>query len=191
MRTTSPILKRWRLKTACCVSIIALSVFGYAISAHSEKTPKDTSAAAQVETKSPIKHVIILIGENRGLDHTFGVYRPKGKGQTISNLLSKGIVKRGRLARTEFHICPGNSRWRRSRAWYFGAAEQCGPKTPYEHERQSDAAAQHQRRTDGAKQSIPRRAADQLRGIGRNRRRDRHRGRRPGPDDDRRHRLAD
>src|SRR6267142_2219566 len=43
-------------------------------------------------TESPIKHVIILIGENRGLDHTFGVYRPKGKGQTISNLLSKGIV---------------------------------------------------------------------------------------------------
>ena len=43
-------------------------------------------------TESPIKHVIVLIGENRGLDHTFGVYRPKGKGQTISNLLSKGIV---------------------------------------------------------------------------------------------------
>jgi phospholipase C len=43
-------------------------------------------------TESPIKHVIVLIGENRGLDHTFGVYRPKGKGQTISNLLSKGII---------------------------------------------------------------------------------------------------
>jgi len=48
--------------------------------------------AANVKTESPIKHVIILIGENRGLDHTFGVYKPKGKGQTISNLLSKGIV---------------------------------------------------------------------------------------------------
>ncbi len=45
-----------------------------------------------VKTASPIKHVIILIGENRGLDHTFGVYKPKGKGETISNLLSKGIV---------------------------------------------------------------------------------------------------
>ena len=44
------------------------------------------------KTASPIKHVIILIGENRGLDHTFGVYKPKGKGETISNLLSKGIV---------------------------------------------------------------------------------------------------
>jgi phospholipase C len=48
--------------------------------------------AETVKTTSPIKHVIILIGENRGLDHTFGVYKPKGKGETISNLLSKGIV---------------------------------------------------------------------------------------------------
>jgi phospholipase C len=48
--------------------------------------------AETAKTASPIKHVIILIGENRGLDHTFGVYKPKGKGQTISNLLSKGIV---------------------------------------------------------------------------------------------------
>ncbi len=45
-----------------------------------------------MKTASPIKHVIVLIGENRGLDHTFGVYKPKGKKETISNLLSKGIV---------------------------------------------------------------------------------------------------
>lgn len=51
------------------------------------KKPTDT-----VKTASPIKHVVVLIGENRGLDHTFGVYKPKGKKETISNLLSKGIV---------------------------------------------------------------------------------------------------
>jgi len=49
-------------------------------------------SADGVQTESPIKHVIILIGENRGTDHTFGVYKPKGKGQTISNILAKGIV---------------------------------------------------------------------------------------------------
>jgi phospholipase C len=43
-------------------------------------------------TRSPIKHVIILIGENRSFDNVFGVYKPKGEDQTISNLLSKGIV---------------------------------------------------------------------------------------------------
>ena len=40
---------------------------------------------------SPIKHVIVLIGENRSFDHAFGTYVPKS-GQTISNLLSKGII---------------------------------------------------------------------------------------------------
>ena len=53
---------------------------------------KDKDPADRLKTASPIKHVIVLIGENRGLDHTFGVYKPKGKGETISNLLSKGIV---------------------------------------------------------------------------------------------------
>jgi phospholipase C len=53
---------------------------------------KSQDAADSVKTESPIKHVVILIGENRGTDHTFGVYKPRGKNQTISNLLSKGIV---------------------------------------------------------------------------------------------------
>jgi phospholipase C len=42
-------------------------------------------------TTTPIKHVILVIGENRTFDHLFGTYKPKG-GQTISNLLSKKIV---------------------------------------------------------------------------------------------------
>jgi phospholipase C len=42
-------------------------------------------------TRTPIKHVIIIIGENRSFDHSFGTFVP-AKGQTISNLLSKGIV---------------------------------------------------------------------------------------------------
>jgi phospholipase C len=40
---------------------------------------------------SPIKHVIVLVGENRTFDHAFGTYVPKA-GQTVSNLLSKGII---------------------------------------------------------------------------------------------------
>jgi phospholipase C len=42
-------------------------------------------------TESPIKHVIVIIGENRTFDHVFATYKPK-KGETVSNLLSKGIV---------------------------------------------------------------------------------------------------
>jgi phospholipase C len=74
------------MRTAIGVSVTALSALGYVAAGHG--AGGDNSAV----TETPIKHVIILIGENRGLDHTFGVYKPKGKGQTISNILSKGIV---------------------------------------------------------------------------------------------------
>lgn len=47
--------------------------------------------AAQNRTTTPIKHVIVIIGENRTFDHVFGAYRPP-RGETVSNLLSKGII---------------------------------------------------------------------------------------------------
>src|SRR5271156_2857246 len=52
-----------------------------------------TSAAANhsLDTRTPIKHVIVIIGENRSFDHVFATYVPK-KGETINNLLSEGIV---------------------------------------------------------------------------------------------------
>ena len=43
-------------------------------------------------TTTPIKHVIVIIGENRTFDHVYGTYTPKA-GETINNLLSEGIVK--------------------------------------------------------------------------------------------------
>lgn len=54
-------------------------------------------AAAQVapndpNTTSPIKHVIVIIGENRTFDHVFATYEPR-QGQTVLNLMSQGIVR--------------------------------------------------------------------------------------------------
>jgi phospholipase C len=43
-------------------------------------------------TDSPIKHVIVLIGENRTFDHLFATYKPKN-GESVKNLLSEGIIK--------------------------------------------------------------------------------------------------
>jgi phospholipase C len=40
---------------------------------------------------TPIKHVIVIVGENRSFDHLFATYVPK-HGQTVNNLLSEGIV---------------------------------------------------------------------------------------------------
>ncbi len=106
--------KNWRTTTALCfVSTVAVVTAAYAANggrsnwdkrphhnrfannakdADKNNNKKDKDPADKLKTASPIKHVIILIGENRGLDHTFGVYKPKGKKETISNLLSKGIV---------------------------------------------------------------------------------------------------
>jgi phospholipase C len=43
-------------------------------------------------TTTPIKHVIVIIGENRTFDHVFATYVPQN-GQKVFNLLSEGIVK--------------------------------------------------------------------------------------------------
>jgi len=44
------------------------------------------------DTLTPIKHVIVIIGENRTFDHVFGAYAPR-PGQSIFNLLSQGIIR--------------------------------------------------------------------------------------------------
>ncbi len=43
------------------------------------------------DTVTPIKHVIIIIGENRTFDQVFGAYKPTN-GQHVLNLLSEGII---------------------------------------------------------------------------------------------------
>jgi phospholipase C len=49
------------------------------------------AATRDAETVTPIKHVVVIIGENRSFDHVFGAYQPR-PGQTVSNSLSKGII---------------------------------------------------------------------------------------------------
>ena len=55
-----------------------------------DKTVKD--AAASLPTASPIKHVIVIVGENRSFDHLFATYQPIN-GNTVNNLFSEGIVQ--------------------------------------------------------------------------------------------------
>ena len=47
--------------------------------------------AQESGTATPIRHVIIVVGENHTFDNVFGTYQPRG-GQKIGNLLAKGIV---------------------------------------------------------------------------------------------------
>lgn len=42
--------------------------------------------------RSPIKHLIVVIGENRSFDNVFATYVPADPNQSVWNLLSEGIV---------------------------------------------------------------------------------------------------
>ena len=65
-------------------------------------TPPPASNSNDGNTTSPIKHVIVIIGENRSFDHVFATYVPK-PGQTVNNLLSEGIVNADGTPGAKFH----------------------------------------------------------------------------------------
>jgi phospholipase C len=56
-----------------------------------DKHRDDSRGHQERGTATPIKHVIVLIGENRTFDNVYATYVPK-HGQHVSNLLSKGII---------------------------------------------------------------------------------------------------
>lgn len=75
---------RQRLYASASVTAVVASLFGSA-AAGVPLAPNDPN------TTTPIKHVIVIVGENRSFDHLFGVYKPRN-GQSVANLLSRGIV---------------------------------------------------------------------------------------------------
>src|SRR5215469_17983227 len=76
--------KGWHALRAC---LVAVTVFQFSLG------PLASPVQAQPNgpTRTPIKHVIVLIGENRTFDHVFATYVPKSQ-DTVRNLLSEGIV---------------------------------------------------------------------------------------------------
>jgi phospholipase C len=70
------------------VAFVAVTVFQFSLGG-----PLVGSLQAQegAHTLTPIKHLIVLIGENRTFDHVFATYVPKS-GDSVSNLFSKGII---------------------------------------------------------------------------------------------------
>lgn len=60
-------------------------------------------ALAEGPTTTPIRHVIVIIGENQSFDALFGGYAPPA-GQTINNLLSEGIIRADGLPGPNFTL---------------------------------------------------------------------------------------
>src|SRR5882762_9599425 len=82
-------LNEWCVKFAACAGATAISAMGFSAAAQAADS---SSAVDAIRTASPIKHVIIIVGENRSFDHLFATYVPKHGGETIQNLLSENIV---------------------------------------------------------------------------------------------------
>ncbi len=77
-------LKYFRRKLATSISMITVlaqtaPAFAATVGPHDDNT------------MTPIKHVIIIVGENRTFDHLFATYTPPSG--FVNNLLSQGIVK--------------------------------------------------------------------------------------------------
>ena len=68
------------------MGLTAVTLFQFCIGAPVVNAQTDESG----NTTSPIKHVIVIIGENRSFDHVFATYVPK-HGQKVWNLLEEGI----------------------------------------------------------------------------------------------------
>jgi phospholipase C len=80
---------RLRTRVALCASAAALS-FVTLEAAHA--APDAATTDAPMRTATPIKHVIIIVGENRSFDHLFATYVPRNRDEKIQNLLSEGII---------------------------------------------------------------------------------------------------
>ncbi|HMF99558.1 MAG TPA: alkaline phosphatase family protein, partial [Vicinamibacterales bacterium] len=88
----------WRRKSFAAVALAAMvsGPGGIVRTSAEQRTASEADQARDdaergVRTATPIKHVVVIIGENRTFDNVYGTYMPKD-GQHVSNLLSRGIV---------------------------------------------------------------------------------------------------
>jgi phospholipase C len=82
------IVGSWRTKIGAGVSATIMSALGLGASVPADADPSVNG----ISTVTPIKHVIIIVGENRSFDHLFATYVPKSKEDRVRNLLSEKII---------------------------------------------------------------------------------------------------
>jgi phospholipase C len=82
-------LKYSKRRLLACVSLVGMSA---QIAAPAALAQAVSLAPHDLDTITPIKHVIVIYGENRSFDHVFGTY-VSPSGASVLNILSEGIVK--------------------------------------------------------------------------------------------------
>ena len=82
--------------TALSLAVLQMSVGPALATAATATNSNDLPSPGTLgNPQSPIKHVIVIIGENRSFDHVFATYQApavNGRPQEVLNLLSEGIV---------------------------------------------------------------------------------------------------
>jgi phospholipase C len=71
---------------------VALNLPGPISIAEAQTLSPSNISDHSIRTRTPIKHLIVVIGENRSFDNVFGTYVPADPKQSVWNLLSQGIV---------------------------------------------------------------------------------------------------
>ena len=89
-------IRKYKLLSGVAICAMAINSMAPITAAAQAVAETDTAAAPSGandgNTTTPIKHVIVIIGENRTFDHLFATYQPVNKNETVLNLLSQGIV---------------------------------------------------------------------------------------------------
>ncbi|HEY6489442.1 MAG: alkaline phosphatase family protein [Terracidiphilus sp.] len=82
--------------------LVSMSIFQFAVgNTFAAGLPPAQQPSRDNDTATPIKHVIVIVGENRSFDHVFATYVPKS-GHTVWNLLSEKIIKADGTAGVNF-----------------------------------------------------------------------------------------
>jgi len=90
MFQSNPQTRKLRLRRSLCATALAFSMLAYVPAGYSNDG--SDGEVRHIKTASPIKHVIIIVGENRSFDHVYATYVPRNRGESIRNLLSEGII---------------------------------------------------------------------------------------------------
>src|SRR5215831_12850349 len=86
-------IRKTALQSLRCVGtgLVVLSMILVTAGAAVAKGEGKNPSPGDSNTVTPIKHVIVIVGENRSFDHLFATYVPKS-GNTVNNLLSERII---------------------------------------------------------------------------------------------------
>jgi len=81
---------KWLRKAVISQSMLVALILGLGTLTQAQTDPD--KAVDKIPTATPIKHVIIIVGENRSFDHLFATFVPKNRDERVLNLLSERII---------------------------------------------------------------------------------------------------